>query len=207
MVITHHGGQCFKLSFGDTTIAFDPVSKQSKRYDAVKFGANAAFISMRHPDFNGKEQVAHGSKQPFIVDGPGEYEIGEVTARGWGVKTIYDGEERWNTIYQVKMEGMNIVFLGALNEPEIDSKILGELSDIDILFVPIGGGDVLEVPQASKLATKLEAKAIIPMHYDEKALEAFRKEEGSQNGKPQDKLTLKKKDLAAMTGDIVVLKG
>ena len=49
---------------------------------------------------------------------------------------------------------MNIVFLGALSNPEIDPKILGELGDIDILFVPIGGDEVLEVPQASKLATK-----------------------------------------------------
>lgn len=206
MVITHHGGQCFKLSFGNTTIAFDPISKKSKQYDSVKFGADAAFISMHHPDFDGKEQVVHGNKQPFVVDGPGEYEIGDVTARGWGVKTAYDGEPRWNTIYQVKMEGMNMVFLGALNESDIDPKILGELGDIDILFVPIGGGDVLEVPQASKLAVKLEARVIIPMHYDAKALDAFLKEEGSQNGKPQDKLTIKKKDLAEMEGEIVVLK-
>ena len=64
------------------------------------------------------------------------------------------------------MEDMNLLFLGALGDLEIDSKILSELSDIDILFVPIGGGDVLSVPQASKLAVKLEAKLIIPMHYD-----------------------------------------
>ena len=205
MVITHHGGQCFKVSFGDTTIAFDPISKKSS-LPAVKFGSDVAFISMNHPDFNGAEQVAHGNKQPFVVSGPGEYEIGEVTARGYGVKTTYDGVERYNTIYQVRLEGMNMVFLGALNNPDIDPKILGELGNIDILFVPIGGGDVLEVPQASKLAVKLEARCIIPMHYDKKALEAFLKEEGSSNGKPQDKLTLKKKDIAEMEGEIIVLK-
>ncbi|MFT5850001.1 MAG: L-ascorbate metabolism protein UlaG (beta-lactamase superfamily), partial [Patiriisocius sp.] len=148
MVITHHGGQCFKVSFGDTTLAFDPISKKSK-LSAVKFGSDVAFISMNHPDFDGADQVAHGNKQPFVVDGPGEYEIGDVTARGYGVKTTYDKVERFNTIYQVSLEGMNIVFLGALGDPDIDPKILGELGDIDILFVPIGGGDVMEVPQAS----------------------------------------------------------
>lgn len=205
MIITHHGGQCFKVSFGDTTLAFDPISKKSK-LSPVKFGSDVAFISMNHPDFNGAEQVAHGNKQPFIVAGPGEYEVGEVTARGYGIKTTYDKVERYNTIYQVHLEGMNMVFLGALNEPDIDPKILGDLGDIDILFIPIGGGDVLEVPQASKLATKLEAKCIIPMHYDDKALSAFLKEEGSSNGKPQEKLTLKKKDVNAMEAEIVVLK-
>ncbi len=207
MVITHHGGQCFKVSFGDTTLAFDPISKKSK-LSPVKFGSDVAFISMHHPDFDGAEQVAHGNKQPFVVNGPGEYEVGDVTARGFGVKTTYDKKERYNTIYQVHLEGMNLVFLGALGEPDIDPKILGELGNIDILFTPIGGGDVLEVPQASKLAVKLEAKCVIPMHYDKKALDAFLKEEGATNGagKPQDKLTIKKKDVAEMSGEVVVLK-
>ena len=205
MVITHHGGQCFKVSFGDTTIAFDPISKKSK-LTAVKFGTDAAFISMRHPDFNGRDQVAHGTKEPIVVDGPGEYEIGEVTARGFGVETTYDGEKRFNTIYQVQLEGINMVFLGALSNPDIDPKILGEFGDIDILFVPIGGGDVMEVPQALKLAVKLEAKIIIPMHYDATQLKAFLEEGSAESVKPVDKLTLKKKDISAMEGEIAVLK-
>lgn len=204
MIITHHGGQCFKVSFGDTTLAFDPISKKSK-LSPVKFGSDVAFISMHHPNFDGADQVAHGTREPFIVEGPGEYEIGDVTARGYGVETTYDKEKRINTIYQVVLEGMNIVFLGALGDPEIDPKILGELGNIDILFVPIGGGDVLEVPQASKLAVKLEARLIIPMHYDTTALKAFLKEESSEDIKPVDKLTIKKKDVEVMEGEIVVL--
>lgn len=205
MVISYHGGQCFKVSFGDTTLAFNPISKQSKLSQA-KFGSDVAFITMWHPDFNGVEQVAHGAKQPFVVDGPGEYEIGQVTARGFGVKTAYDKEERYNTIYQVNLEDMNIVFLGAIGDPEIDPKILSELGDIDILFVPIGGGDLLEVPQASKLAVKLEAKLVIPMQYDAATLKAFLKEEGNDGVKPVDKLTIKRKDVSAMSGEVVVFK-
>jgi L-ascorbate metabolism protein UlaG (beta-lactamase superfamily) len=204
MIITHHGGQCFKVSFGDTTLAFDPISKKSK-LSPVKFGSDVAFISMHHPNFDGADQVAHGTREPFVVQGPGEYEIGDVTARGYGVETTYDKEKKINTIYQVVLEGMNMVFLGALGDPEIDPKILGELGNIDILFVPIGGGDVLEVPQASKLAVKLEAKLVIPMHYDAVALKAFLKEESAEDVKPVDKLTIKKKDVEGMEGDIVVL--
>ena len=140
-----------------------------------------------------------------MVDTPGEFEIGSVVARGFGVKTTYDKQEAYNTIYQVRLEDMNIVFLGAISDPEIDPKILGELGDIDILFVPIGGGDVLEVPQASKLAVKLEAKLIIPMQYDKAALDTFLKEESKEGLKSVDKLTIKRKDVAAMEGDVVVL--
>ena len=205
MVISYHGGQCFKVSFGNTTIAFNPIAKKSK-LEAIKFGADVAFVSLWHPNFNGVEQVAHGSKQPFVVDGPGAYEIGQVTARGFGVKTNYDKTDTFNTIYQVKLEDMNIVFLGVLNNPEIDPKILGELGDIDILFLPIGGGDVLEAPQATKLAVKLEAKLVIPMYYDKAALQTFLKEESKEDLKPVDKLTIKRKDVSIMSGEVVVLK-
>ncbi|MCD5381243.1 MAG: MBL fold metallo-hydrolase [Candidatus Pacebacteria bacterium] len=205
MVISYQGAQSFKVSFGDTTLAFNPVAKKSK-FDTVKYGADVAFVTLYHEDFNGTEQVAHGSKQPFVIDGPGEYEVGQVTARGFGVKTNYKGKEYYNTIYQVHLEGMNIVFLGSLDNPEIDPKILSEFGNIDILFVPVGGGDVLEVPQASKLAVKLEAKLIIPMSYDAVALKTFLKEESKDSLKPVDKLTLKKRDVSEMSGEVVVLK-
>lgn len=204
MIITYHGGQCFKVSFGNTILAFDPIAKKSK-LTPVKFGADVAFVSLNHSNFNGVENVAHGNKQPFVVAGPGEYEIGDVTARGYGVQTTYEKVQRFNTIYQVRLEEMNILFLGALGTPDIDPKILSNLGDIDILFVPIGGGDVLEVPQAAKLAAKLEAKLIIPMHYDETALKAFLKEVGDDSLKPVDKLTLKRKDVQVMEGEVVVL--
>lgn len=206
MVITHHGGQSFKVVFGNTTLALDPVSKKSKTYAPTKYGANIVFISLNHENFNGIDEVTYGEKKPFVVQGGGEYEVGDVTAQGFMVKTKYDGKERYNTIYRITMEGINMVFLGALADSKLDSKILESLGDIDILFVPIGGGDVLDVPAASALGVKLEARVVIPMHYDEKALKVFLKEEGAEGTKPTEKLTIKKKDLATMEGEIVVLK-
>lgn len=205
MVITHHGGECFKVSFGSTTLVFNPISKQSK-LSGARFGADIVFITMNHPDMNGAEEMAYGAKEPIVVFGPGEYEIGEVTARGYGVKTTYEGVERYNTVYQVTLEGINMIFLGAIGSEVIDPHILSEFGDIDILFVPVGGGDVLEVPAASKLATKLEARCIIPMHATDTALKAFLKEEGAENVKPIEKLTVKKKDLLEMESEIVVIK-
>lgn len=212
MVITHQGGQCFKVSFGDTTIAFDPISKGSK-LGAVKFGATIAFVSLDHPNFNGVDQVTYGDRSPFVARGAGEYEIGDVTAQGFDVLTTYEKEKRYNTIYRVKLEGMNLVFLGALGDSTLDTKILEALGSIDVLFVPIGGGDVLDVPAASALGVKLEARVVIPMHYDlpdgkvnEKILKAFLKEEGAEGTKPVEKLTIKKKDVESMEGQIVVLK-
>lgn len=206
MVITYHGGECFKVASGATTVAFNPVARGSQRFAQVKFGVDTVFISLNHPDFNGIEQVTYGEKVPFIVSGPGEYEIGEVTARGFGVKTTYDGVEYYNTIYQVLLEGINIVFLGVLSSNTIDVKILQEFGDIDILFMPIGSGDVLSATAASALGVKLEAHVVIPMYYDAPALAAFLKEEGVEGAKAEEKFAVKKKDLAEMEGAILVLK-
>lgn len=205
MVITYHGAAFFKVTFGSTTLAFNPIAKSSS-YKSSTMGADIAFVSCWHPDFNGVENVSRGGADPFVISGPGAYEIGDVTIRGFGVTTKYDGEERYNTIYDVELEGMHLVFLGALAGAELDTSILGALHEIDILFTPIGDGDVLSPSEASKLAVKLEAKCVIPMLYDDAALQTFLKEESAESTTPVDKLTLKQRDVAGMEGDIAVLK-
>lgn len=207
MVITYHGGEFFKVNFGDTTLAFNPISKDSK-LKSSKFGADIALMSLNHLDFNGVEQVTFGEKTPFTITGPGEYEVGGVFIKGFLSQSEYDKKPLINTIYSVALEGMNICFLGAL-VGDIVGETLEQLGDIDILFVPIGGEGVLSAAEAKKLVTKLEPKLVIPMHYGEmgeaKALQTFLKEAGAEAVKPTDKLTLKKKDLEGKEADVVVL--
>ncbi len=207
MVITYHGAEFFKVSFGDITLAFNPISKDSK-LKGTHFGSDIAFISLNDPDMNGVDQVVHGDRQPFAVAGPGEYEVKEVTIKAFQSVSNYKKQNRINTVYSVSLEGMNLAFLGALGTPDLSQEALEEFDDIDILFLPIGGEGVLDAAQAAKLATKLEPRLIIPMHYgdvgEKEALKKFLKEEGEQVA-PTDKLTIKKKDLEGKEGDIVVL--
>jgi L-ascorbate metabolism protein UlaG (beta-lactamase superfamily) len=211
MVITHHGGQCFKVTFGDLTLVFDPVSKGGT-LPAVRFGADIALVSRNHPDMNGVEEVSFGGKEPFVINGPGEYERGGVTIQGFLTKSEYGlkkGEsEAMNTVYAVKLEGMTLVHLGALAEPALSQEAREAIDDIDVLFVPVGGDGVVDAAGSAKLATLLEPKIIIPMHWsgmgEPKALEAYIKEEGGSSEK-MDKLTLKKKDTAEKDGAIIVL--
>ena len=215
MVITHHGGQCFKVTFGDITLVFDPVSKQNSKgaaLPAVRFGADIALISRNHPDMNGAAEVSFGGKEPFVISGPGEYERGGVTVQGFLTKSEYGlpkGQlEATNTVYAVKLEGMTLVHLGALAEPALSQEAREAIDDIDILFVPVGGDGVLDAAGAAKLATILEPKIIIPMHWsgigEKGSLELYIKEEGGSSEKV-DKLTIKKKDTADKDGAIIVI--
>lgn len=211
MVITHHGGQCFKVTFGDLTLVFDPVSKGGT-LPAVRFGADIALVSRNHPDMNGVDEVSFGGKVPFVVSGPGEYEKEGITIQGFLTKSEYGlgkGQgEAMNTIYSVKLEGMTLVHLGALSDTALPADAKEAIDEIDILFVPVGGDGVLDAAAASKLATMLEPKVVIPMHWsgmgEPKSLEQFLKEEGEATEKV-DKLTLKKKDLSDKDGAIIVV--
>ncbi len=204
MIISYQGKQSFKVQFGETVLAFDPISKDSK-LKASSFGADIALISLNHPDMNGGEQTSRGDKKSFVVNGPGEYEIQGVFIKGLQSTSNYGGEERINTIYTVNLENMNLCFLGAISDTQIKGDAKEALENIDILFVPIGENGVLSPAEAYKLAVSLEPSIIIPMNYDDSALKTFLKESGSQDVKGIDKLTIKKKDLEGKEGEVVVL--
>jgi L-ascorbate metabolism protein UlaG (beta-lactamase superfamily) len=208
MIINYLGGESVKVQFGDTILAFNPVSKDSA-LKTSKFGADIVLISLNHPDFNGIDQVTFGEKKPFVVSGPGEYEVKGVFVKGLASESGYDGEKRINTIYSITLEGMNICFLGAVNTDQLPKDADEAIDDVDILFVPIGGDGVLSAATAYKLAVSIGPKIIIPIHYGDlggkDALKAFLKEAG-ESPKPEAKLTLKKKDLEGKEADVVVLE-
>lgn len=204
MVISYFGGQCFKITQGDLTIAINPPSKDSKLKN-VKFGSDVVLISQDHPDFNGVENTVYGEREPFVITGPGEYEVKGIAVRGFGAPSQFGGEHI-NTIYSILLEGTNLCFLGAVASAQLPTAAKQELDDIDILFVPVGGGEVLGHAEAYKLAVGLEPKAIVPMHYTDATLKAFLKEAGAEGVKPIEKFTTKKKELEGKEGEIVVIE-
>jgi len=211
MVISHHVGQCFKVTFGDLTLVFDPISKKGT-LPAARFGADIALVSRDHADMNGIEEVTYGEKKPFAIVGPGEYERQGVTIQGFLSSSKYGlakgQESAVNTIYAVELEDMTLVHLGALADTELSKDAREGIGEIDVLFVPIGGGGVLSSAKAHELAVSLEPTIIVPMHWsgmgDTKALDTFLKEAGNGSEKV-DKLTLKKKDLVGRDGSILVI--
>jgi len=205
MIITYYGKQSFKVSFGDTTLSFDPISKQSKEKES-RFGADVALVSANHPDFNGVDQNAHGDKEPFVVGGAGEYEVKEVFIKGFASVSHHGGEKLINTVYFVELEGMKLCFLGAIDTIELPDAAKEELDEIDILFLPVGDKGVLSASEASKLSARIEPRIVIPMVHDQAMLKKFIDELGNGGKKPVDKLTLKKKDLVGKSGEVVTLK-
>ena len=210
MIITYHGVDFFKVSFGDMTIAVNPLSKDSK-FKSTKFGSDITLVSVKSsPEHNGVDVTSRGDKASFVIKGPGEYEVSGVFIKGFLSKTKYPDGEHINTIYTVTLEGMSLGFLGALSEKDLSAEAKEDLDGIDILFVPVGGDGVLDASPAHKLAVQFEPKLIIPSHFgevgDKNALKVFLKEAGEEGVKPVDKLTIKRKDVEDMEGDVIVLE-
>lgn len=183
MIITYQGGESFKISQGDLSVAVNPTSGRGS--------ANITLLSQIDPE-------ASAAKDSFVVSGPGEYEVRDVSVKGF----LSDGlGGKYNTIYMVNFEGMNLCFLGSLANFALSPDTLEHLEDIDILFAPVAD------PAASyKLAVSLEPSLIIPTSYDADSLKRFLKEAGEDSAAQSDKLVIKKKDLDGKEGDIVVLK-
>lgn len=215
MIITYFGKQFFKIQQGETVLSFNPISKQSKSSKTgmgAHFGADIALVTTNHPDYNGLEQLSHGERTPFVITGPGDYEVKEIFIKGVLGDTLLadpakDGASKKyiNTIYVFSIDNINIVFLGALSNGEISKEAREAINSPDILFIPVGGKGLLDAKSAAKLASSFEPKMIIPMDYDDASLKAFLKETGEEKAEVVDKLTLKLKDLEGKEGEVVVL--
>lgn len=206
MIITYFGKQFFKIGQGDMVLAFNPVSKNSKTGVSAHFGADIALVTTNHSDYNGVDQLTHGDREPFVINGPGDYEVREIFLKGLLSKSEIANSKHINTIYSLSVDNIRIVFLGALSSDDLSKEAREEIDGPDILFVPVGGKGMLDTKTSAKFASSLEPKMIIPMDYDDASLKAFLKEMGEEKAEVVEKLTLKRKDIESKEGEVIVLK-
>ena len=150
MIITYHGVDFFKVQFGDTVLAVNPISKDSK-FKSTRFGSDITLVSLNSPEHNGADITSRGDKESFLINGPGEYEVSGVFVKGFLSKSNYPsigsgqaGTNKINTIYKISLEGMNLCFLGALSDAQLSPEAKEAIEETDILIVPIGGNGVLD---------------------------------------------------------------
>ncbi len=191
MIITHYGAYCFKVQSGDKVLAFDPPSKESG-VKPPRFKADIVFVSGDDKDRNGFENISSKEeKDIFLVNGPGEYEIAGLPVKGVRASHL-------NSIYYLRLEDINVCHFGDLEIKDFDIKILEDLNEVDVLFVPAKEG-------IKKIINQLQPKVVIPMNYDKKTLAVFLDEMGDKV-KPIEKFSFKKKDIVDNKEEVVVLK-
>ncbi len=207
MVITFYGENCFKLQSGDLAVLVDPIDSQSGlSTPRFKYDALIKTLSPFPPAHDGEEAV--------VVAGPGEYDFKGAKVFGYPVESE-STDKFLKTVYIATIESLKLCFLGYLSETPGPS-IMEHLEEIDIMFAPAGGSPFMDQQKVAKLIRQVQPKIVIPTLYKvpglkRKAedLKTFLEEAGKGKEKieAQEKLTIKKKDLANIKPtQIVTLK-
>jgi len=217
MEITYLGHSCFRIKGKKNIIVTDPY-EDSVGFKIPRASADIITLSHHHQDHNNISAVKGTTKrkEPFIVDGPGEYEISGVSI--FGIASFHDksgGAKRGeNTIYLITIDGLRLAHLGDLGHKLTEAE-LEELDGVDILFIPVGGTYTIDDNEAIEVIGQIEPRVIIPMHYKtsdmksdfgiEITVDDFLKAIGEEANKAKDKLIISK-DKLPEEREIVVLK-
>lgn len=145
------------------------------------------------------------SGEPFVLATPGECDIKGVLITSVG------GSEAGQSMVRLDAEGVSLAHLGLVNKP-LNQKQREVLSDVDVLFVPVGGVNSYDSEEAVKAVNDLEARVIIPIAHqsdnDPKAapVAQFCKAMGvSAPASAENKVIIKKKDLPTEDTSVIVL--
>lgn len=211
------GQSCFQISVSTSKdhsadIVIDPYD-ETIGLKLPNLSADILLITHNHPDHNNVKDV---KGNPFVIDGPGEYEVKEVFIQG--IPSFHDDQEGKkrgeSTIYLIEAEDMRFCHLGDLGQKQLTDEQLEKIDGVDVLMIPVGGDYTIDSSSAQKIISQIEPKIVIPMHYDLPKLkikvdgvDKFLKAMGKPSVAPQDKLVVKESTMpkeGAM--EIVVLQ-
>jgi L-ascorbate metabolism protein UlaG (beta-lactamase superfamily) len=204
MEVTWYGLSCFRLTGrGQASIITDPYD-DSLGLPALKLRGDVVTVSHNSPGHNNAAGI---SAKHRTLTGPGEYEIGGVFVTG--IATNEDNESQANVLFLFDFGDVTVAHLGEMAEVPNQTKIEA-LEQVDVLLVPVGGGNSLNAAQAAELVSMLEPHIVIPMHYDLPGLkpeldgvDRFLKEMGMT--RPEEETTLRVSRSAISEETAVVL--
>src|SRR5690606_37946859 len=138
--ITWYGHSCFRLNErGSISIVTDPYSAELG-LPPLKLKADVVTISHDKPGHNFVEAVKSANpadRNPSILRGPGEYEVGGVFITGLPMN--YADEERIhpNVGYLIQYGSLSVLHLGDLAHVP-DQSTIEALGEVNVVLVPVG---------------------------------------------------------------------
>lgn len=210
MQIFWHGFSCVRIeaSHGDqeAVLVTDPYGSET----GLRFPRTLKpdVVALTHQDR--KAFPLEFENDPFIIDNPGEYEVSGLFAYAIPVRTAEE-QHPHHLMYRFEIEGMSIGFLGNLKRMLTDEEI-AKLGNIDILLLPVGGGDSITAKQAAEIIKTVEPRMVVPLAFHTEGVkeklgtaDAFCKEVVCKR-ENATKLKISKKDLPAEDLVVTVLE-
>jgi L-ascorbate metabolism protein UlaG (beta-lactamase superfamily) len=162
MEITWYGLSCFRLAErGMATVVTDPYDADQTGYSQLKLNANIVTISHDSPGHSCLDAI---DGTPYVVSGPGEYEVGGVFITGIQTGGQKGPDEIRNTLYVFDFNSLTVAHLGDLNRAPTQAE-MEAMGQVNIVLLPIGGGNSFNAARAAEVVSLLEPNIVIPMHY------------------------------------------
>lgn len=203
MEIRYFGYFCFRIKGKEIVLVTDPIPP-SLGLKLPSIIADVVVVSGKGAQSESSLITKAVSREnPFVIEAPGEYEIG-----GSFILGLQAGKN--NYLFVITIDGLRLAFLGGLTG-NLSDKQLEEIDGVDILFLPVGLEKILPPKKAADLLGQIDPKIIIPMAYkipglnlDLAPLSDFLKEIGIEQANPQEKLIISK-DKLPLEKEVVVL--
>lgn len=172
-------GQSSYLLTGSQSVFVDPFGDMSRaaargiewNYPPIEgVDADVLLVTHEHGDHNAVEAI--GGDPVVIRSRAGKFEspVGEVV----GVASEHDdaaGTQRGpNTIFCFTLDGLRVCHLGDFGQPALRPEQISAIGEVDVLFVPAGGGPTIGGSAAAELVRALEPRLVVPMHYRTEAI-------------------------------------
>jgi len=175
MRVEWFGQSAFRLDGDGKTVAIDPFGDMSSlsRDRGIQWDYHAIagvepdllLVTHEHVDHNGVEAIDGEPHTLRSTAGTHESPIGQVT----GVASEHDdaaGTERGpNTIFVFTLDGVRVCHMGDFGQGGLREEQAAAIGEVDLLFVPVGGGFTIGAEQASRVVERLKPRWVVPMHY------------------------------------------
>jgi L-ascorbate metabolism protein UlaG (beta-lactamase superfamily) len=175
MRVEWFGQSAFRLDGDGKTVAIDPFGDMSalSRDRGVQWDYPAIagvepdllLVTHEHRDHNAVETIDGEPATLRSTAGTHDSPIGPVT----GVASEHDdtaGTQRGpNTIFVFELDGVRVCHMGDFGQSGLREEQAAAIGEIDLLFVPVGGGFTIGAEQASRIVERLTPRWVVPMHY------------------------------------------
>lgn len=177
VLLTGAGGERIVIDpFGE----FPPemVAQRQERMPDFRFDyapiqdveADLLLVTHEHFDHSGVEAVAGQPHTLRSSAGTFETPLGEVV----GVASEHDevaGIRRGpNTVFVFSLDGLRIAHFGDFGQPELRPAQREAIGEVDVLFLPVGGGPTVGGESAAAIVRELRPRLVVALHYGNEAV-------------------------------------
>jgi L-ascorbate metabolism protein UlaG (beta-lactamase superfamily) len=193
--IQYLGRASVRVKGKEGVVVTDPFPR-SNGYDIGKPTAHIVTVSADDPARNATAAVKPVAERVFVIEGPGEYEVGGVMING--IRTYRDTERGArrgrNTVYVLHIDDLTFCHLGDLGHA-LNTHQIEEIGTIDVLFVP--AYSPLTPPELTELISQIEPRVVVPLYDRPQELERLAHELGLKEWDAQEKLVVTSSSLPA----------